>query len=202
MPLSFHNFNLCESIQKNKPLIVVDIQPEYEYAARNVIASELFKDLINSQSNILWYFNGLEQVPDEESDVKSLLRGNGFSEETINKIKFSEKRFFFLRKWMEAGVASAVIIKVLRAMKMQRVSWSDEINLVDCLGEKDMAYMSRIFPGKIPTIQLPDYISIKALKEMDGGYIIGGVRSRCLKEITLIMNAFNIKYTMIDSLIF
>jgi hypothetical protein len=47
-----------------------------------------------------------------------------------------------------------------------------------------------------------NWTSIAQLKRFNGSYIVGGGRNQCLREVELLMNAFNIKYIRIDSLVY
>ena len=47
-----------------------------------------------------------------------------------------------------------------------------------------------------------DWLSIGLLKQFNGCYLVGGHEEECLAEVTLLMNAFNIKYTMIKQFIY
>ena len=47
-----------------------------------------------------------------------------------------------------------------------------------------------------------NWVSISQLKRFANSYIMGGARNECLKEIEILMNAFNISYKEIDSLIY
>ena len=46
------------------------------------------------------------------------------------------------------------------------------------------------------------WTSIAQLKKYNGAYIMGGGRNECLREVELLMNAFNIKYKRINQLIY
>jgi hypothetical protein len=46
------------------------------------------------------------------------------------------------------------------------------------------------------------WASISLLKKFNGAYLVGGGREECLREVELLMNAFNIKYKRIDSLVY
>lgn len=50
-------------------------------------------------------------------------------------------------------------------------------------------------------INLPPF-RIDLLKQFSGSYIMGGGINECLKEIQLIMNAFNIKYTTFQKFVY
>ena len=47
-----------------------------------------------------------------------------------------------------------------------------------------------------------NWISVGQLRKFNGAYIMGGGRNECLREVELLMNAFNIKYKRIDSLVY
>lgn len=47
-----------------------------------------------------------------------------------------------------------------------------------------------------------NWTSVAQLKRFNGSYIVGGGRNQCLREVELLMNAFNIKYIRIDSLVY
>ena len=47
-----------------------------------------------------------------------------------------------------------------------------------------------------------NWTSVAQLKRFSGSYIVGGGRNECLREVELLMNAFNIKYRRIDSMVY
>ena len=47
-----------------------------------------------------------------------------------------------------------------------------------------------------------NWVSIGKLKQYAGAYVVGGGRNECLCEIRILMNAFNIRAKLIDSLIY
>jgi hypothetical protein len=47
-----------------------------------------------------------------------------------------------------------------------------------------------------------NWTSVAQLKQFNGAYLMGGARDQCLREVELLMNAFNIKYKRIDSLVY
>ena len=46
------------------------------------------------------------------------------------------------------------------------------------------------------------WTSVAQLKRFNGAYLVGGARDQCLREVEILMNAFNIKYKRIDSLVY
>jgi hypothetical protein len=47
-----------------------------------------------------------------------------------------------------------------------------------------------------------EWTSIAELRRFSGAYIVGGGRKECLREVELLMSAFNIKAKRIDSLVY
>jgi hypothetical protein len=47
-----------------------------------------------------------------------------------------------------------------------------------------------------------EWTSVAQLKRFQGAYIMGGGRNECLREVELLMNAFNIGYKRIDRLVY
>jgi hypothetical protein len=47
-----------------------------------------------------------------------------------------------------------------------------------------------------------NWTSVAQLKRFNGAYLVGGGREECLREVELLMNAFNIRYKRIDSLVY
>lgn len=47
-----------------------------------------------------------------------------------------------------------------------------------------------------------NWTSVKQLRKFNNCYIMGGGRNEYLREVELLMNAFNIKYTRIDKFVY
>jgi len=47
-----------------------------------------------------------------------------------------------------------------------------------------------------------EWTSVAQLKRFNRAYLMGGGRNECLKEVSLLMNAFNIKYKLIEQFIY
>jgi hypothetical protein len=183
----------------NNPVIIVDIQPEYSgYGQEKILQSKKFKNFIRRQNNILWFFNG-EEVGSEdtkESIFNWLVENFDFDEEDLLKIEFREKGYGFLRSWMDADVDAGLIIKVIRRMVMTREYDSRDLNFEDFLTQEEIETLP-----ESDMINIPD-ISIRELKRMNRAYLCGGGRHECLREITLLMSAFNIKYIEVNDFIY
>ena len=107
---------------------------------------------------------------------------------------------------MDQRVKPAVIIRVIREMYRQRVN--DSRHLFG--GEDDANYRERM-EGLVGALDLEifltdpiftEWTSIAQLKKFSGAYIVGGGRNECLREVELLMNAFNIPYKRIDTLVY
>ncbi len=49
---------------------------------------------------------------------------------------------------------------------------------------------------------ITNWINIAQLKNFSGAYLMGGGKNECLREVELMMNAFNIKYKRINNLVY
>ncbi len=47
-----------------------------------------------------------------------------------------------------------------------------------------------------------EWTSVGQLKKYSGAYIMGGAENECLREVELLMNAFNIKYKRIQEFVY
>ena len=104
---------------------------------------------------------------------------------------------------MDYGVDHAAIIRTIREMYQQKVTDSRE--LFD--GEDSEDYIEQMGKLGIPEEVLSDAISVEwtsvaQLKRFSGCYIMGGGKNECLKEVQLLMNAFNIKYREVEEFIY
>lgn len=89
-------------IDQRKPLVVVDIQPEWHYAAKMEIDMELFiETLKNHEARVYYIFVGSDLTDDEECDVRMMLNSYGIDEEIIAHMKFIEKDYGWIRDEME-----------------------------------------------------------------------------------------------------
>lgn len=200
---------------RNQPLIAVDIQDEYFgwSGPRSLIAKKMIEFANNQNGPILLFYNKqVEYGSLEDNDIKEYWEHLGFDPKNWRRVKIVPKGFGYLRKWMDNGVKDAVIIKTIREMYLQGVSNTSEL-----YWNKKFGYDKNIFRqkqeeltkltgnyythGSMKDISV-NWTSIARLKEFNGAYIIGGLRTQCLREVTLLMNAFNIKYTLVNSLIY
>ena len=180
----------------SKSTIVVDVQPAYEKYIR--FDMDKFSDFLNKQKSILYFFNGPDLGNEAEMDVMYWLMDYGVDDDTIDRIKFIDKGYGFFRNWMDVGVGESTIQKAIIHMVKNRKYDSRDIDEDEWL---EMFPELENYDVLDDGIYLPD-ISIGKLKNWSGSYLCGGGKDECLKEVQLLMNAFNIKYKLVREFIY
>ena len=120
-----------------------------------------------------------------------------------NRFEIVDKGYGYFRGLMDMGMEDKDIIKLIRAMYQAKVTDSRE------LFDEDYEEMLKFFDGDEDAADLAstesmsvEWTSVAQLKQFNGAYIVGGGRNECLREVELLMNAFNIKYKRIDDLVY
>ena len=190
--------DLLES--KINKLIVVDVQPCAEpYLQFNIME---LAQLINKSSRTLMLVNAddTSMLDDNlEYDIKPWWEEHGL--EIDNNLTWIDKGYGYLRAWMDMGVPENIIIKVIREMYLQKVTDSrmlfneDQEQLEQFVGDDWQTWM---YDDALSV----EWLSIGLLKEYNGCYICGGGQNECLKEVMLLMNAFNIKYKTMSKFVY
>ncbi len=193
------------------PIIVVDVQPEYaNYGNNHKKCQQIIQFVTKQTGPILMFVNaeGSGVSGDTIQDIKQYWEEtvghteneDGEYEPTIDWSRFEivDKGYGYFRSWMDNGVSENAIIKTIRAMYQQKINDSrgfDEGVLQTILDNEYAEWMESepIFVN---------WTSISQLRKFNGAYIVGGGRNECLREVELLMNAFNIKYKRIDSLVY
>jgi len=208
---------------RNHPVIVVDVQPEY-CGIMDGDESPTCVEIINfvtQQTGPVLMFVNAEDMGQTGDTVQSVMqywedtvRGEDYDWEEdpdqnpINWQRFEivDKGYGYFRTWMDSGVSPATIIRVIRTLYASRVN--DSRLLFG--GEDSEEYeqgMQGLVGAEFQDWMLSDPIiiewtSVAQLKRFNGAYIVGGGREECLREVELLMNAFNIKYKRIDHLVY
>lgn len=204
---------ITEKASRGRPIVCVDVQPAYASYTPSGYNAEVAKFLADSRGPILMYVNADETGITEdnvEHDIhpfwEELFEHNGddFYEDGLDKMEFFDKGYGYLRSWMDNNIQANVIIKTIREMYRQKVSDSRE--LFSEAEDYEQA-MEEFLGSDYDPFMLDDPLSVgwtamDQLKRYNNCYLIGGGREECLKEVALLMNAFNIKYTMIENLIY
>lgn len=194
---------------KNIPAIIVDVQPSYSSAFNSEYEDSLAIWIANHKAPILMLVNADETGMTEdnvEHDIfpwwEEIFERNGldFYESGLNKMEFFDKGYGYFRGAMDQGVDDATMVKLIREMYQQKINDSRELfdedydQIVDFVGDE----VAHIITNDAISVE---WLSVSKLKEY-AGYITGGGRTECLKEVQLLMNAFNIKYKEIDRWIY
>jgi len=192
---------------QNTKVILVDFQPAYdnEWSPNYKSALKNAIEYLNRShsTNVIIFFNGEEVgIEDTSSDVAQHYIEYGLDENLVDNFSFREKSYAFFRSWMDSGIAPGLIIKVIRHMTVTHNNDSrdlEEDEMIDLIGQDNYEKYFNIIEGD--PIYLPD-INIAEIKSFSGALIGGGGEKECLREIQILMNAFNIKYKAVSSWIY
>ena len=198
------------------PTIVVDVQPEYAYYTdQNENTCKDIIHFVNSQTGpVLMFVNAEESGVSGDTLAFIKQYWENVDEEDwddndpsvvtnpVNWNRFSvvDKGYGHFRAWMDHGISPAAIIRIIRAMYQHKINDSREfedldIDPAEIVGSEWDAWM-----WNDPIIV--NWTSVAQLKQFSGAYLVGGGRNECLREVEILMNAFNIKYKRIDSLVY
>jgi hypothetical protein len=104
---------------------------------------------------------------------------------------------------MDYGIEPATIIAAIRELYQQKKTDSRELQFPAF--NKRTPQQSLIIGAMQEMEDDPisvNWTSVAQLKRFNGAYLVGGARDQCLREVELLMNAFNIRYKRIDTLIY
>ena len=208
----FQPIYLQEDISRNIPLIVVDVQPAYEsWIVRKFPPSYLADVMNRHQGPILMFVNADEQgmTEDTKASVFNWWYDNGLEESTWKRPNFTyyDKGYGYLRDWMDYGKSPRVIIQSIRFMFQMGETDSREFFYYPGDYDVEVGEKFREIAGNewAPWMEdsplIVNWVGIDLLRR-HSGYICGGGRDECLREITLMMNAFNIKYKMLERFVY
>lgn len=204
------------------PVICVDVQPAYDNPVNQKIINFVTKQtgpvlfFVNAQdtgttddhlSDIAQYWEERAPgyQPEEEGEDEN---GEYYYKEAQGAINWSrfqvvDKGYGYFRAWMDHGIEESTIIATIRELYRQRVNDTRELEFPPF--NRRTATQSLI-QGAIEEMDgdplIVEWTSIAQLKKFSGAYLVGGGRNECLREVELLMNAFNIRYKRIDSLVY
>ena len=200
---------------RNVPCIVVDIQPSYTgiYDGDELPWIDELMQFINQQnSKILMFVNAEDQglTTDTIQDIKVYWEDSGFDPINWNRVEIVDKGFGFFRNWMDSDIPKWFIIRTIREMYQFKHSDSGIMFETGQYSQEYRAILNKFLEDhydEFDEIIMEDSISIEwtsvaQLKRFSGSYIMGGGRHECLREVQLLMNAFNIKYKTIDNFVY
>ena len=203
------------------PIIVVDVQPEYSGMMdgdENSVFTEII-NFVNQQTGpVLMFVNAEDQglTGDTINDIQTYWEETvGFDDDEYdnnpnytgpinwNRFEIVDKGYGYLRSWMDYGIEPATIIATIRELYAQKKSDSRELQFP--ASNRRTPQQSLIMGVMQEMNDEPltvNWTSVAQLKRFSGAYMVGGARDQCLREVELLMNAFNIRYKRIDSLVY
>lgn len=162
-----------------------------------------YVDLLNKfRGPIIVFWNGEDLGMESQAEMYDFLMEWGVEEDVLDRIIWKEKVYAFFRPWMDMGMDRRNLIKAIRHLVMTRNTDSREITEEEwksVFGDEWSDVESIV--SSSDSINLPD-ISIPELKKLGGCYLCGGGKDECLSEFRFLLEAFNIRYKLIDKLIY
>jgi hypothetical protein len=203
---------LNEKASRGRPIVCVDVQPEYS-GMNDGDEDHTFEAAIrfvnDSRAPCLMFVNAEQEglTSDTIVDIKMYWEDSGFEPENWGRIEVFDKGYGYMRAWMDIGIKEKYIIQVIREMYKQDVH--DSRGLFDQDEDKLAEYLEPIAQSintegqyLVDDPLIVGWAALDQLKRYNNCYLIGGGRNECLKEVAILMNAFNIKYTLINELIY
>lgn len=210
---------------RNTPVICVDVQPEYSGMMdgdENPVFEKIIQFVNNQTGAVLMFVNAEDQglsgdtIPDIKTYWEHTVRGESWDPEehdehdesaiNWNRFQIVDKGYGYLRSWMDQHISDKVIIKTIRLMYQNKVYDSRDLFGGEH-SEQHAENFEQFIGPEFESWMLSDGITVKwtsvaQLKRFSGAYIVGGGRMECLREVELLMNAFNIKYKRINELVY
>ena len=210
----------------NHPVIVVDVQPEYNGydGEANPTFVKIMQFVQKQTGPVLFFVNAEDQglsgdtvdsivhfwnttlgTEDEEYEDENGDYVYKEAESPINWSRFNivDKGFGYLRSWMDRGVDPRVIVQTIREMYAQKVNDTRDLEFPE---DEQCNEMQLIIKRTVEEMDgdpmSVGWTSVAQLRRFNGAYLVGGGREECLREVELLMNAFNIRYKRIDSLVY
>jgi hypothetical protein len=205
------------------PVICVDVQPEYSGVNdgdENPLFVDIIKFVCKQTGPCLMFVNAEKDglTGDTIDGIKTYWEDTIVDEYNLDyeehvlpidwgRFTIVDKGYGYFRSWMDYGyISDAVIIKTIREMYNQKVY--DTRMLFGGEDSQDYAEKFEKFIGpEFDRLMLEEplnvnWTSVAQLKKFNGAYIVGGGRNECLREVELLMNAFNIKYKRLNNLVY
>jgi len=198
---------------RSYPCIVVDVQPEY--CPMSDVCEKIISFVNKQTGPVLMFVNAedsgltsdtIDSIKLYWEEIVTELSGDYEDESPVNWDRFEivDKGYGYFRSWMDSGMDSRIIIATIRELYSQRKSDSRDLVFSDDV--KEMTPIQLEIQDAIEEMGddplIVNWISVGQLRKFNGAYIMGGGRDECLREVELLMNAFNIKYKRIDSLVY
>lgn len=172
-----------------KTLIVCDIQPEYSgWFPFDINKFCQYLNRAKNQYIIHYFYNGYETTCQiDEPELIDWLLDNGLKEETLDKIKFTDKGYGFLREAMDNDVTDQKIIKTLQEMYASQIFDSRDLP-----ENKNKVGENSIFWNE----------SFDIIRQYSEVIFTGGSVDACLKELILGAKALKVKFELQESYLY
>jgi hypothetical protein len=198
---------------KNHPVIVVDVQPAY-YSYNRPVCDKIIDFVANQTGPVLMFMNAEKDGLTEDTvyDVRDFWNQHTDADYTADgdlvggldwsRVTTDDKGFGYFRSWMSNEIPERYIIQLIRFMYQNKLNdIQDNLQAVKQFmtsGNNPIQWQYWMDDESFSI----NWTSVAQLKRFSGAYLVGGGRNECLKEVELLMNAFNIGYKRIDSLVY
>jgi len=188
--------------------ILVDFQPGYASVPGYDESIQNAVNYLNTfNGNALIFYNGMDVgMEDTLEEVEEHYAEYGLN--TNADLNFMEKGYAFLRGWMDhPDIQDWMIIRVFRYMYNNRLNDSRDIEeeqLKEIL-RQDLRYEENddmIDDLMVDNIYCAPWFEPNDLKRYTPALMGGGGKDECLREIELMMNAFNLKFKRVRDWIY
>jgi hypothetical protein len=188
-------------------LLIIDVQNTY----RQFINKSLYKnieDFSKPFGKIIYLWDNLsgqdlfDEIPDEwrYNESEDYDEDNNFS----NQFYTMEKQYGFFRGLMDYGIEDENIVKLAKFMIENNLTDAREISENEDTVEKFNQIFKNTelegFDFDSYSFGIPDVLDSLRSQIRDGVVVVGGGVNECLKEVTLLLDILNIKYTVNYSL--
>ena len=192
---------------KNKTIINVDIQPEYE----NYITFRLsnwinFLNQNGDNNQIVFLYNGYESLGMiDESTYKMWLMDMGIDENITYNATFYDKGYAFFRYCMDNSIDEDNIADLVKYMVKHHINDSrdfDEEMWDNYMAETnhDQNDVKQLLHNADDMIYIPDLMDF--LTRYRNIVLLGGGMNECLKEVEIALMALDKPYNKISELIY
>lgn len=184
------------------PLVIVDVQPDYEKYISFDIPSfcEWLNENYKSYGKVIFFWNGPELGMSDEQTIKSWYYDQGLNKKVINSAIWYDKSYAFFRFCMDEQLDERDIIKLVKYMRHNQIydsrdidenMWEDLVNTYDLQDARDMLE----FAGD--AINIPDLMD--QLADINSPvYTCGGGVNECLKEVEIALEALDKEVNRIE----
>jgi hypothetical protein len=223
-----HQVKISEVITEglSHPIICVDVQPEYNGydGEANPKFVQIMQFVQKQTGPVLFFVNAEDQglsgdtvesiqhfwdntlgTPEEDyvDDNDEYVYKEAESPIDWRRFTIVDKGFGYLRAWMDRGVDPRIIVATIRELYARKANDSRDLEFPEDAQCSPMQLIIKRTVEEMDGDPLSvGWTNVAQLKRFNGAYIVGGGRDECLREVELLMNAFNIKYRRIDSLVY